>query len=81
MMPPQPSGAGPTWRFSDAHVAGTHVVTHALHCPDTPPAPQTSPAGHVPQSRKVEHPSYTEPQARPSPAHVAGTQVFPQSPE
>jgi len=58
-----------------AHVTGTHVETHELHCPATPSTPQPSPAGQLPQSSTPPQPSGAEPQLKPSPAHVLGVQA------
>jgi hypothetical protein len=53
-------------------------VKHALHWPGVPPTPHAWPAGHDPQSSVSKHPSSAGPQAKPSEAQVAGTQVFSQ---
>jgi hypothetical protein len=72
---PQPSPVAPQFTPSEPHVAGTQgFPLSGAQTLGVPPTPQDCPCGHIPQSRRLLHPSLTAPQLRPNPGHVAGIQ-------
>jgi hypothetical protein len=67
-IPPQPSSIVPQLSFAGHDVTGVHP-----HRFGVPPPPHDLPAGHMPQSIVLPHPSDTIPQSAFCDAQLAGT--------